>query len=313
MTARLGELEKERDATIEKLKSATKYNSTQQLLEKYGGASQQSSPSPRAQKRKSTESQRSPATPKAGQKRVGMIPPPTANIPHDSPSLPSTPQPQIRDARSPLNQQVYPPQYDSQMPTPQPQQRATPNQPGPAEFAPNAFAAPPQYSANSVQVQSHWYDRVLDVLLGEDETLPKNRIALVCQHCRLVNGQAPPGVKTIEEMGRWRCFACGRWNGEENEAKRLVDEITEQAREEAPDYSRPAPEARRSTDEMSGSEDDVVLVPAGKTAPSGTTESHQSGDNSGAATGDAEEAETGRRANPEKRRPKGSSRKKTSD
>ena len=33
----LNELTKQREATIEKLKSATKYNSTQQLLDKYGG------------------------------------------------------------------------------------------------------------------------------------------------------------------------------------------------------------------------------------------------------------------------------------
>jgi hypothetical protein len=45
----LEELQTQRDITIDKLKAATKYNSTQQLLEKYGGTpSPKASPSQRA-------------------------------------------------------------------------------------------------------------------------------------------------------------------------------------------------------------------------------------------------------------------------
>jgi endoplasmic reticulum junction formation protein lunapark len=29
-------------------------------------------------------------------------------------------------------------------------------------------------------------------------------------------------VKTLEALGKWRCQSCGAWNGEENEARRLV-------------------------------------------------------------------------------------------
>ena len=65
----------------------------------------------------------------------------------------------------------------------------------------------------------------MDVLLGEDETNPKNRLALICQKCRLVNGQAPPGVKQLEDVGKWRCSGCGAMNGEESEAKRIVKQI----------------------------------------------------------------------------------------
>jgi hypothetical protein len=32
-------------------------------------------------------------------------------------------------------------------------------------------------------------------------------------------------VKTLEQLGKWRCQGCGGWNGEENEAKRLVEEM----------------------------------------------------------------------------------------
>lgn len=61
------------------------------------------------------------------------------------------------------------------------------------------------------------------MLLGEDETLPHNRLALICQTCRLVNGQAAPGVKTLEEVGRWRCGGCGAWNGPEPAEKHSDD------------------------------------------------------------------------------------------
>ena len=51
------------------------------------------------------------------------------------------------------------------------------------------------------------------MLLGEDEMHPKNRLALICENCRLVNGQAPPGAKTLEAVGKWRCSNCGTMNG----------------------------------------------------------------------------------------------------
>lgn len=108
-----------------------------------------------------------------------------------------------------------------------------------AEFAPNADFSPSnaqptasphaQYPIQQAQQQqqgeSHWYDRIFDVLLGEDETAPKNRIALVCKQCRLVNGQAPPGLRSLAELGMWRCMACGAENGEMDEGKRIVREV----------------------------------------------------------------------------------------
>jgi len=67
----------------------------------------------------------------------------------------------------------------------------------------------------------------MDVLLGEDETRPINRIAMICVHCRLVNGQAPPGVKRLEDIGRWRCAECHQWNGKENEVQRIIQDVKE--------------------------------------------------------------------------------------
>ncbi len=40
-----------------------------------------------------------------------------------------------------------------------------------------------------------------------------------------MNGQAPPGIITLEELGRWRCGGCGAWNGEESAAKKALADI----------------------------------------------------------------------------------------
>lgn len=148
-----------------------------------------------------------------------MAPPPTANIQRRPDGMPVGQQQQQHPDISPL-------------------------EPG-AEFAPNAdYTQPPPQSPASPAWQphhgqqqqplqpmgapeSHWYDRIFDVLLGEDETAPKNRIVLICKSCRLVNGQAPPGVKKLSEMGTWRCMACGTPNGEvaEDEGQRIVREV----------------------------------------------------------------------------------------
>jgi len=98
---------------------------------------------------------------------------------------------------------------------------------------PNAFPAAAQYERGDDGGHAgKWYDRILDVLLGEDETSPKNRTVLICRHCRLVNGQAPPGVRRVEEVGEWRCFGCGARNGTD-EGRKIVEEVIEEATGEA--------------------------------------------------------------------------------
>lgn len=223
----LDNLYKERDATIEKLKEATKYNSTQQLLEKYG------TPRHSPKKEPSTSDQRQPsgddrpsssASKHSG--RTGFAPPPTANIPRNN--LPPAPNGGSSRPVTPGEGQPIPPHFLGGQPQPLAQ---GPQVGGPlagapnAEFAPNAF--PAQYAPENPR-GPQWYDRILDVLLGEDETQPKDRFVLICAHCRLVNGQAPPGTKSLEEMGKWKCMACGGWNGQENEAQKLVAAIQRQ-------------------------------------------------------------------------------------
>ncbi|RAH78989.1 hypothetical protein BO86DRAFT_391441 [Aspergillus japonicus CBS 114.51] len=269
--AHLDSLQKQRDATIEKLKEATRYNSTQQLLEKYGGGTLK-----RTKSRTGDEKRKSDASAAAGKKRnqqqqqqqqpfvqrTGLPPPPTANIrrtpqqqQHPHPSTPGGGQPQ----HPPPSPFMIPDHEQRQ----QQQQGPGPNFPSPPAFdepgfAPNAFSStPPQYIESS-----HWYDRLLDVLLGEDETQPKNRMVLICATCRLVNGQAPPGVKSLEELGRWRCGSCGAWNGEESEAKKVLAGIRNE-----PALTAAAAAAAESTDaevqsSVSERSDDGVIVAA---------------------------------------------------
>lgn len=208
----LNDLIKQREATIQRLKTATKYDSTQQLLDKYGGApkKRQSSPQP-PNKRKSAGGQSNQNTPQGG--RTGFAPPPTANIPgRPSPAGPITPQ------GTPLAP-VQPP------PAPPESSMLSTNE----DFAPNAFPSPRALQQPSTQYALEgpkWYDRILDVVLGEDETQARNRIALICKNCRLVNGQAPPGTRSLEEIGKWRCSSCHAWNGVESEEKKILKEIS---------------------------------------------------------------------------------------
>ncbi|KAF2761242.1 hypothetical protein EJ05DRAFT_473780 [Pseudovirgaria hyperparasitica] len=217
----LDSLNKDRDATIEKLKTATKYNSTQQLLDKYGSSSSPKQPgkqNPQQQQQGKQDPQQSRSSHQQPQpQRTNMPPPATANIPRGPPNTANIPQ-----GPSPaLTSRALGPPASPVGSTPR--FLAAQYSPG-AEFAPNAFSTPTQYTQ-----EPQWYDRILDVLLGEDENKTSNRLAMLCSQCRLVNGLAPPGVKRLEELGRWKCSGCGAWNGVENEAKKLVEQIASAA------------------------------------------------------------------------------------
>lgn len=95
----------------------------------------------------------------------------------------------------------------------------------------------------------------MDVLLGDDETRAGARLALICHDCRLVNGQAPPGVKRLEDLGKWRCGGCGAMNGEETEAKKIVASIREQATQR-PEHNGKRKGTERGFKDGNGGDDD---------------------------------------------------------
>lgn len=244
--AYISKLNKERDATINRLKEATKYNSTQQLLEKYGASPKQETPQPSPSNKKAQGPQK-PAQPQGP--RTGIAPPPTANI------------------QRPLNQSHHPstPQRIPALPAVSPQGALQPPSPS-AEFAPNAFGpvdTTKQYSTAPATsfTQAHWYDRILDALLGEDETQPKNRLVLICAECRLVNGQAPPGARTVEDVGKWRCGGCKAWNGKERpheEVASLVQSWDAERKARAQEAVRDVEDEER--DEGDGEEEEEQAV-----------------------------------------------------
>lgn len=215
LESRLKDQQAERAKTIQKLKDATKYDSTLELLEKYGGEkrNQPKQQGPGVDERDG-EQKRGPG--KKGRQSTGsstpggrtnLPPPPTANIQR-------APQPPL----------VASPQQQSSYPIPRPHAPEQPTE----EFAPNAGPLPPTYAQyNMNSGPPHWYDRIMDLMLGEDEMAPKNRIVLICQNCRLVNGQAPPGTRTLAELGKWKCISCGTINGEVDEGKKIVREVLE--------------------------------------------------------------------------------------
>lgn len=211
-------LQKQRDATIEKLKAATRYNTTQELLKKYGGTP----PSEEKPNDSNTPKSKQKTPPASGQGRTIFVPPPTANIPgRNGPvSRPGTPQ---QATPRPRDQQGQPGPFSAAAAV-GPWQVPPPEMSPSAEFAPNAFSSAPQYVQQGEGPR--WYDRLMDLVMGEDETLPRNRLALICHQCRLVNGQAPPGIQRLEDVGKWCCMGCGHMNGEREEA-RLLKQIKE--------------------------------------------------------------------------------------
>lgn len=249
LSARLKDQQTEREKTIQKLKDATKYDTTLELLEKYGGSENKAKKSRKGQEADDVAGGQGKRN--AGGKgghRTNIPPPPTANIPRGGhQSAPGTPQPGGRQGTFGPSPRHHPQQHLPAVP-----QGLEPS----AEFAPNAFgpgSEPPTTHYAPVQAragETHWYDRVMELLLGEDETAAKNRIVLICQQCRLVNGQAPPGTKSLEDVGRWKCMACGAMNGAVDEGKKILDEVL--AKQAAVKAAAPA-----STD--GGHEDDNVV------------------------------------------------------
>ena len=238
--AYVDDLQKQRETKINELKKATKYDSTQELLQKYGAAPRQTpSKSQQGTKRKVVSPQDQP-------QRTGLPPPPTANIVRPGSSLPNTPQ-RPNGPVSPIpNGYLRSPQSSHSMTTSP--TGIHPESPG---FAPNAFSSgvPPPKSA--YDKPSNWYDRIFDVILGEDETLAKNRLVLICSNCRLVNGQAPPGVQTLEQVGIWRCSSCGTKNGVESDTKTMVKQMTEIVRDKHEDWQKTSRGTDSSPEELS--------------------------------------------------------------
>ncbi|ORY60676.1 uncharacterized protein BCR38DRAFT_459697 [Pseudomassariella vexata] len=268
LESRLKDQHSERAATIQKLKDATRYDSTQELLEKYGGekpkgkkkmSHDDDDSSHENKDRKGSQQNAGPGASPGG--RTNLPPPPTANIQRPG-SAAGTPHNQHQQ-QHPHYGPFSPPPHKAPSPSPSHQYST-------AEFAPNASKELPASYAQFDYTPGppRWYDRVLDLMLGEDETAPKNRIVLICGKCRLVNGQAPPGTRCLADMGRWKCMSCGAMNGEMDEGQKIVREVLGDARSdgagernsEGSNYAVNVERPSNEDEDGFGSEDEAVPV-----------------------------------------------------
>lgn len=79
--------------------------------------------------------------------------------------------------------------------------------------------APRETFTPSQSPQRGWMDRILDILIGEDETSPQNRYALICKTCNSHNGLAAFGEQPENVV--YRCPSCGSMNGKRDAADLL--------------------------------------------------------------------------------------------
>ncbi|KAI5778959.1 hypothetical protein EDC01DRAFT_634440 [Geopyxis carbonaria] len=204
---RLAELQSRQRDTIEQLKAATKYSTTQSLIEKYGGITTIHSSRP-----KGDPTEPSIASPIPQGSIRHHVTPPMEHV---------SEQKDTRLSPDETQQDIFH------------QQLLSPNRSGtPAQ--PRKPQSPPQKEVlervQSSRIHGHaqtssihhiepeeatapkWYDRLMDVIIGEDETSAKNRFALICQNCRMVNGLAPPGTRSMDDIDTWGCARCGAMN-----------------------------------------------------------------------------------------------------
>jgi endoplasmic reticulum junction formation protein lunapark len=166
---------------LEELKEKNDYYTTQQLLQRYDAKSPAKTASsttlPPMDQSSSHLRQRIPQHP----------PPPSQSLP---PVNPQQHTPILTPRPPPLN---HLPTDDLNTP----------------DFHPSAFTPP--LSMSPAPGPRTFLDRLLDLLVGEDETAPEHRYALICVRCRMHNGLAPPG-EMPGEVG-YLCARCGQWNG----------------------------------------------------------------------------------------------------
>ncbi|KAF3939647.1 hypothetical protein ABW19_dt0204094 [Dactylella cylindrospora] len=240
----LESLRDQQKETIEKLKAVTKYDSTQALLDKYTKTATTTGAQPQPPQGK--DGQRTPAVGSQPVTPTGSLRqrhPPGIKLPRASVSGTSTPQIQQEELflAPPGPPQLLPQDFPPDIP---PHMAGVPpgmNMPPMGQFAP----PPPEEPR-----QPQWYDRLLDVLLGEDEMSAKTRYALICSNCRQVNGLAPPGTTNVEDI-RYICGRCGAENGKPAVSE-LIGKIAEdQASTEdvssqaSKSKSKPKPKSRR--------------------------------------------------------------------
>ena len=189
---------------VEELKTKTNFYSTQSLLDRYDPDSPNQSP------KRTTNSPKGSLRHRASQER--------ADSPAGAPRLPFPRHQLSSDLQdgSPTKQQFSaiglkdPNLSSSHSQFSLSEQLQPPFQPRPDQ--------PPLPLPRQTEHKTP-FDRILDLLVGEDENSPMSREALICGHCGNHNGLAPKGEVALSV--RYLCPRCGNWNGKASENQEL--------------------------------------------------------------------------------------------
>ena len=199
-------LKKRLDSKIEELKEKSDYYNTQQLLERYDSKS--------TSKGTNQDKFRDTSQINLHQKYPPDIPR------HQQSSETALHHRGISKAPvPPLPPPINPSEFG-----PQQSQLLSQNIP---QFHPSAFSPPPSPTLPPQPHSKGFLDRILDLLVGEDENAADHRYALICRYCRTHNGLAPPGEKG-EDVG-YLCGRCGGWNGPEPNKQQGQESSTQQS------------------------------------------------------------------------------------
>ncbi len=95
------------------------------------------------------------------------------------------------------------------------------------EYLAQKFNLINEYDQISGRNNVAWYDKIMEYVLGEDESSPRNRYALICTSCYNHNGLAPPGSKQPSKIF-YICPNCGAQNGEMKESISKLDKVNEE-------------------------------------------------------------------------------------
>jgi len=193
-------LQEQQKETIERLKAATKYSTTLSLIEKYGGTVAKVVNEP-------AQAQQQGKALKPGPKhQPGRQPQPALPPPHI--------QQQLQQQQKIVQQQLMAQRREGYSPTPGHRIPSGANpQPQPLHMQAHTQSPSIHHLQPEEASTPRWYDRLMDLVLGEDETSAKARYALICKKCRMVNGLAPPGTTDPNDVEEWGCARCGMMNG----------------------------------------------------------------------------------------------------
>lgn len=216
MEGALEELQSKKKDTIEKLKDITNFSTTQSIIEKYGGSSpadagkQRPKGSPANQQPpRGPSGPQGPQGPQQGPQGQAPAPPPTSNEFQQQLIQQQMLAQQRAGLPSPLQTLPALPDINLGMSS----ALGSPSRSVPVLNLQQTQPSSQQHLQSEEATSPKWYDRILDVIVGEDETSARNRYALICKSCRMVNGLAPPGTTSLNDMEGWGCVRCGTLNG----------------------------------------------------------------------------------------------------